>query len=535
MTRLVARQVSWPLLFLLASGFTSCAIVVRALSSSQPKKPIQRVAIIGSGIAGLSVAHALVNSEALQQKYCTSTSSSPITDVSIFDSRPNDETAQGAGIQLNGGLAVLGDINPDLQRKVWQASLPLTKIQSRGQSWFQEPKNFSTLLQLDLKKMVQEAGEEISEQLMVPIQGNSDNNKKELLFVAILRSTLQKVLLDNLPKPYQVQFDKKMTRIIQNPEGVSCEFADGSVAGPFDLVVGCDGIRSAVKEYVHTGKNNNDDIVSKEPSDAIYAGLRIRFAISDGENAAQEEQPSSSTFTQYFGDGAYALHAIYGAGQNQPVSRGAYIIYLDDNYIGPIRIKDPVDKAVTGENADWSQEATLETTRQNMLEQLDRTGIPDRDNDLGSTIASADRIFDLGTYFHNPFARWSREVKESDAYVVLCGDAAHAFPPFLGQGANQAIQDAYCLVEKIYEYNGQVARGAAEAEEANLKTGLEDYKKIRWPATFDIFWKSVFLGYLETGGSEGLYSKFRDTFFRTLGLAGVPERVLLKAAKPTIK
>jgi hypothetical protein len=33
--------------------------------------------------------------------------------------------------------------------------------------------------------------------------------------------------------------------------------------------------------------------------------------------------------------------------------------------------------------------------------------------------------------------------------VVLLGDAAHAMAPFLGQGANQAIQDGYCLADRL--------------------------------------------------------------------------------------
>lgn len=48
--------------------------------------------------------------------------------------------------------------------------------------------------------------------------------------------------------------------------------------------------------------------------------------------------------------------------------------------------------------------------------------------------------------------------------VLLAGDAAHAMPPFRGQGLNHAIQDSYNLVQTIKRLTEERATGAAVDE-----------------------------------------------------------------------
>jgi flavin-dependent dehydrogenase len=137
-------------------------------------------------------------------------------------------------------------------------------------------------------------------------------------------------------------------------------------------------------------------------------------------------------------------------------------------------------------------------------------------------------------YFHNPFsfAGWSKEIPASHGvFAVLCGDAAHAMPPFLGQGSNQAIQDSYCLAKRIYDFNAHVKSDEDEPP-LGLKALLKDYENLRWKPTASITLKACILGYLETGGPDGAYSKFRDVFFRFTFAVGVAGRVLLDAATP---
>ncbi len=230
----------------------------------------------------------------------------------------------------------------------------------------------------------------------------------------------------------RVAFGKTLSNIRPNQAkadgGIYCDFIDGSQSGPYDLVIGCDGIKSAAKEYIDTGRISSD--ASRREGDAagIYSGIRIRYAVQDGDPA--DANPIGTTdLRQYFGDGAYALRGVYGAGKGRPPIKCAFVSFLDEDYIGPFKKKERAQSQTVAENADWTQDVrkTVKDTRQIMLQQVKECGIPE--DDVRPIISNADRFFELGVYFHNPFSLngWSKEVPGSDgSFVVLCGDAAHA-------------------------------------------------------------------------------------------------------------
>eukprot|EP00979_Chaetoceros_neogracilis_P008545 scaffold1904_cov280-Chaetoceros_neogracile.AAC.7 len=485
-----------------------------SVSNSKQSPQIEKVAIIGSGICGLSLAHALQNSK--DSAKCN-------IEAHVFDSRKSFNFGAGAGIQLTGGLATLRKINPDLHRAVTNAGLPLKQIRSRCKPWFKSEKPFATLLEMNLEENIKIAGGAAEEELIVD---------GKVQACAIMRGALQETLMNTLPEKCaeRVQFGKLLTKIDSGSDGLICQFNDGTQAGPFDMVIGSDGINSAVKEYINTGSISQGG--KKEGT--IYSGIRVQYAIQDGKS--EDEDADSSELVQYFGDAAYSLAGIYGAGEGKKPSKGAFLIFKDPAWNGPFKKKDAVAAEKTNENADWNQD--VESVGSLMYQRIKDSEVPDIE--VGPIAQNADRFFELGVYFHNPLSLrgWSKEVQGSDSrYVVLAGDAAHAMPPFLGQGSNQAIQDAYCLASKIFHHNANVAApiSSQSGEDApkSLQGLLKEYETTRWLPTASITFKSIFLGYLETG-EKGFLSSFRDAFFFVAGKVGIARYVFLDAATPKL-
>jgi hypothetical protein len=146
-----------------------------ATSLSSQNKPIERVAIIGAGIAGLSLAHSLTNSPTLATGFQGSMG------VSIYDSRDSLNYKLGAGMQLNGGLAVLGKINPAVQQAVRDTGIGVSKIRGRHKAWFQEDAT-DRMWDIDVKEAVRKVGGRAEDELI---------EDGELVWCSVTRGALQ--------------------------------------------------------------------------------------------------------------------------------------------------------------------------------------------------------------------------------------------------------------------------------------------------------------------------------------------------------
>ena len=135
---------------------------------------IQRVAIIGGGIAGLSLAHCLCNAPDLSKD-------TKDLEVSLYDSRDSLDRTLGSGVQLNGGVSVLGKINPEVQQAVIDAGTFTSKVKARNKSWFREDSTDS-MWSIDIPKIVRDSEEKTREALV---------KDGTVLWIAIMRGALQ--------------------------------------------------------------------------------------------------------------------------------------------------------------------------------------------------------------------------------------------------------------------------------------------------------------------------------------------------------
>lgn len=393
-----------------------------------------------------------------------------IQDVTVFENSPVLKPGIGGGLQLHAGASLLEELGVPLR----SIANPLRGIRSRSVDG-------SSLLQLDLTSLVER---------FMPFTASLQLPTGELASCTVMRDALLQAMAGALPAN-SIKLNHSLTELslCNDEQKVECVFSCGgneSLQQQFDLVVAADGINSSALNLV-SGE-------TAQPA-SRYTGLRIRYGV---RRAGGRPAGSESEAHQWFGEGVYALTATYGGLESTTYEMIA-IVFRDDN---------PVS-----ENANWD---TAEV-REESIAMLQAAGHNDEVLDVAR---SCDRFFEIGVC-ERPVGleRWNR------GRVVAIGDAAHAMPPFLGQGANQAVQDAVCLARWLQS----VDFASGQTSDASLEGALLAFVTQRLPPVAVLSLESTFLGQVETlPGEWG--SLVRDNFFRLTGASGVAGLVFLNGA-----
>jgi len=247
----------------------------------------------------------------------------------------------------------------------------------------------------------------------------------------IHRARLMDEMVALLP-PGITSFSKSFESIQELDNGVlKLIFTDGSAALA-SAVVGCDGIRSRVRNYVC-----GPEIQAK------YAGECALRAMVPGNEAIQalgEELALNSQL--YCGYGGYAV--------TYPVEHGKFINMVAMPQDGP-------SKSI------WNHEEwTVPTNAEEIREKFKGWYPP---------------LIDLIARHHLP-TKWALFVLQHDApyfknRVCLLGDSAHATTPHMGAGAGMAMEDAYILSHLI----------AAVGSTNDIEKAFRAYDALRRPRT----------------------------------------------------
>lgn len=193
-------------------------------------------------------------------------------------------------------------------------------------------------------------------------------------------------------------------------DGAWIETAGGERLGPYDLVVAADGARSVVRRSTALCRSD-----TRYPWGALWAILDD----PGGRHAGVLSQVYRST-TEMLGF--------------LPTGEGRVSLFWS------VRCDE-------GER--WPANGGLSALKTRMLALTPRVGhLLGQLTDPAQILFAAYRDVRTGGRWH-------------EGRVVLLGDAGHAMSPQLGQGANLALLDAWCLARSLAEHDGDVAAALA--------------------------------------------------------------------------
>jgi salicylate hydroxylase len=203
----------------------------------------------------------------------------------------------------------------------------------------------------------------------------------------------------------------------QDAEKARVIFENGAMAEA-DLVVGADGIHSAMQRFVTAG------------SRPVFSGqISYRGVL---ETARVPGWPAR-VFQVWMGEGKHII--VF------PLRAGELL-----NFVCFV----PADRAM---RESWSAPGDPDALRA----AFEGFAAP-----VTGLLRQIDSTFWWGLYDREPLAEWTR------GRLALLGDAAHPMLPHLGQGANQSVEDAFALAAVV-----------KDASRADVPAALSRYAKVR--------------------------------------------------------
>jgi salicylate hydroxylase len=334
-----------------------------------------RIAVVGSGIGGLTAAIAL------QAKGF---------EVEVYD-QASELSEIGAGVSLGGnGMIVLDRLG--LGEAVRDAASNLQRIQfhhwQSGDIFHEHP-----------------LGDWYDERFGGPVLG-------------LHRADLHQVLLDKFDG--EPKLGRRAAAVREDPDGAEIEFADGTHVRA-DVVVGADGLRSAVRHHV-TG-----------PDEPVFSAMSCFRGLVPADKV-----PGGDKMGLTFMLGPNRHLVIY------PVRGGELI-----NFVA--YVPDP----------EWTLESWSAKS-----EPSEALAAFAGWNDIVTTmLGNVSETGRWALYDREPLRTWSTP------RVTLLGDAAHPMLPHAGQGSNQAVEDAAALAEYL------------AADGLTIPDALDAYEHLRKPRT----------------------------------------------------
>ncbi|MEO0440378.1 MAG: FAD-dependent monooxygenase [Pseudomonadota bacterium] len=248
----------------------------------------------------------------------------------------------------------------------------------------------------------------------------------------IYRADLQQVLIESLMGlGGDIHTAHRLTDIDDTGELALAQFANGEQAAG-DLIVGADGVRSAVRAILHPGD---------EPRFTDH--VAFRFLVPMTEARPFMEQGRSAIFI----------------GPQRTFNRYTMCHGEIVNCAGLVETSEQVPEG-------WS----IGANRDELAQAFDGWHA-----DVTGLIGHASQIIKWGLYDRQPLPSWSR------GRVTMLGDAAHAMLPFLGMGAAMAIEDGYILARAL-------------EMEPHIASALQRYEKARQPRTEEVHAASIMQG-----------------------------------------